>query len=405
MANLDHLSDGDLLSRMPALVLAEHAAVADVVEHLVEIDRRRLYLEQACPSLYAFCLERLGYSEDAALKRIRVARLAAQLPCVLDELRSGAIQLTGLLLLAPHLNEDNAEALLTEARGKSRSKLEQLLARWFPRPDAAPSVQLLGAGAGQGAGGTATGAVPSGPTTSLIRPGANNFMPRPKLKPLSAERYLVQFTASAELYAKLERASELLSHSVPNGDLPELVERAIDALIERELKRRTGAGKPRKRRAQKPDSRHIPVEVEREVRERDGNQCTFTDAQGRRCQERRFLTIEHRVPFALGGQPTVENLCLLCKGHNAHTARQVFGEAFIAKKRAQGAARAESPDPEVPAKPDLIAKVGFALCKMGFRQRDVREALTVLRREPAELEAEPLLRAALNLLTPAAQSR
>src|SRR5687767_10683343 len=103
MANLDHLSDADLLSRMPALVLTEHGAVADVVEHLVEIDRRRLYLGQACPSLYAYCVDRLGYSEDRALKRIRVARLALELPRVLEELRSGATQLTGLILLAPRL--------------------------------------------------------------------------------------------------------------------------------------------------------------------------------------------------------------------------------------------------------------------------------------------------------------
>ena len=176
----------------------------------------------------------------------------------------------------------------------------------------------------------------------------------------------MQFTASAELYAKLERARELLSHSVRSGDLPELVERAIDALIERELKRRTGAGKPRKRRAQKPDSRHIPVDVERSVRERDGNQCTFTDAQGRRCQERRFLTIEHRIPFALGGPPTVEDLCLLCSAHNAFSAREVFGEAFIAEKRARRAARDKPANPEAPVKPDLFAKVQFGCARRGF---------------------------------------
>jgi hypothetical protein len=142
-----------------------------------------------------------------------------------------------------------------------------------------PSVQLLGT------------AQPSGPSTAVTRPGATDSAPRPKLEPLSAERYLVQFTASAELHAKLERAKELLSHSVPSGELPLLVERALDALIDRELKRRTAAGKPRKRRALKPGSRHVPVDVEREVRERDGEQCTFTDAEGRRCQERRFLTM------------------------------------------------------------------------------------------------------------------
>jgi hypothetical protein len=176
-------------------------------------------------------------------------------------------------------------------------------------------------------------------------------------------------------------------------------------LIERELKRRTTAGKPRKCRALKPGSRHVPVEVEREVRERDGNQCTFADAQGRRCQERRSMTIEHRIPFALGGLPTPENLCLLCSAHNAHTARQVFGEVFIAEKRAERVAPSQAPEPGAPAKPDLFTKVQFALCKMGFRERDVRKALMVLRREPADWEVEPLLRAALSLLTPATTSR
>jgi hypothetical protein len=312
---------------------------------------------------------------------------------VLVELRSGAIQLTGLLLLAPHLSQTNAEALLTEARWRKRRQLERLLAQWFPRPDVPPSVQLLGT------------AQPSGPTPSATRPGANDSAVRPKLEPLSAERYLVRFTASAQLYSKLERAKELLSHSVPSGELPLLVERALDALIERELKRRTGAGKPRKRRPLKPGSRHVPVHVEREVRERDGNQCTFTDAQGRRCQERRFLTIEHSIPFALGGLPIPENLCLLCRAHNAYTARQIFGEVFIAEKRAARAACSQAPEPGAPAKPDLFTKVQFALCKMGFRERDVRKALTVLRREPAEWEAEPLLRAVLSLLTPATTSR
>jgi hypothetical protein len=141
------------------------------------------------------------------------------------------------------------------------------------------------------------------------------------------------------------------------------------------------------------------------VRERDGDQCTFTDAEGRRCQERRFITLEHRIPFALGGPPTVENLCCLCASHNAFTARQVFGEAFIAEKRAQRTARAKPPAPEPPAKPDLFAKVQLALCKMGFRERDVQRALTHLGREPDEWEAEPLLRAALGVLTPSLTSR
>ena len=62
---------------------------------------------------------------------------------MLDELRAGTMLLTGLFLLAKHLTESNAQALLGEARGKSRRQLEQLIARWFPRPDVPASIEPL----------------------------------------------------------------------------------------------------------------------------------------------------------------------------------------------------------------------------------------------------------------------
>src|SRR5689334_12254851 len=109
MDTLSIVSDPDLLARMPGLVLAERARSADVIEHLVEIDRRRLFLDQACRSLSCYCIERLGYSEDEAGKRVRVARLARRFPRLLDELRAGSIHLTGLALLAQYLTEENCE--------------------------------------------------------------------------------------------------------------------------------------------------------------------------------------------------------------------------------------------------------------------------------------------------------
>ena len=95
MQELPSISDSELLANMPALVKRERVAMVEVIEHLVEIDRRRLYLEQACSSLYSFCIERLGYSEDGAMKRVRVARLAGRLPAVLEELRTGSAALDG----------------------------------------------------------------------------------------------------------------------------------------------------------------------------------------------------------------------------------------------------------------------------------------------------------------------
>ena len=283
MSALCFLSDSELVARLPTLVQAERHAMADVIEHLVEMERRRLYLTLAVSSLYRYCIQRLGYAEDAALKRHRVAKLALRLPQVLDELRAGSIHLTGLFLLSTHLTEDNASALLGEARGKSRRQIEELIARCLPRPDVPPSLEplspevsgpaeteqlLLGAAPPAGAG---------APPVTCSKTGERA---RARLEPLSPSRLRVEFTARAELYEKLEEARELLSHALPSGDLGELVERAVDALIEQETRKRFGAGKarqaskPRMARELKPGSRHVPVEIERAVWERDHSQCT-----------------------------------------------------------------------------------------------------------------------------------
>ncbi|MCP5044785.1 MAG: hypothetical protein GY944_27460, partial [bacterium] len=145
MDTLASLSNEQLLAQLPVLRSKERRAIAEVIVYLAEVDRRKLFLREACSSLYTFCVERLGYSEDAAMKRMRVARLYRKLPQILDELTSGSIHLTGLFLLSGHLTEDNAGPLLAEARGRTRRELELVIARWFPKSDVLPSITPLGA--------------------------------------------------------------------------------------------------------------------------------------------------------------------------------------------------------------------------------------------------------------------
>jgi len=211
----------------------------------------------------------------------------------------------------------------------------------------------------------------------------------------------VELTAGVAFRDKLEQASALLSHKVPNGDPATILELALDLLIERETKRRSGAGKPRKRRETKPGSRHVPVEVQRAVRERDGDQCTFSDAEGRRCSAKRFLTIEHVDPFAKGGPTTVDNCCLLCRPHNAHRARQVFGDEHIQNKISEARAnRRQSAPPAPTPNHDVSEKVLGALVRMGFKRADARRAVEQARVREVEPLLEPMLRATLAILTP-----
>lgn len=239
-------------------------------------------------------------------------------------------------------------------------------------------------------------------------------MERTRLEPLSPGRVLVEFTARAELCEKLEQARLLLSHAVPGGELGELVERALDALLEKETRQRFGAGRPRKGRKLREGSRHIPVEIRRAVWQRDGARCTFVDAKGRRCSEQRFLTLEHRHPFALGGPPTTDNLCLLCRAHNLASAREVFGDEQI-DARIRGrhqpttttqAAAVNEPRPgaraasDTPSPLDVANQVLSALCHLGFRRADAAAAIGRVLGNAPSLEVEQLLRQSLPLLVP-----
>ena len=145
------------------------------------------------------------------------------------------------------------------------------------------------------------------------------------VRPLTPERYKVQFTIGPETHQKLRRVQNLMRHSVPNGDVAEIFDRAVTLLLE-EVERRTLAqvGRPRNRSSAESAGRHVRSAVKRAVRARDQGQCAFVGAKGR-CEERGFLEFHHVIPFADGGPTTVGNVELRCRSHNAPEARRHFG--------------------------------------------------------------------------------
>jgi hypothetical protein len=103
-----------------------------------------------------------------------------------------------------------------------------------------------------------------------------------------------------------------------------VVDRALDALLDRIEKRRFGrATRPRAARASRA-KRYIPSEERRRAVARDGLRCSFVSADGRRCEETGFLEFDHVVPVALGGQAS-DGVRVLCRSHNQHEAERILG--------------------------------------------------------------------------------
>jgi hypothetical protein len=69
------LSDRELLEQVSILAQREREATAALVAHLAVLDERRLYLGEACSSLFTYCTQVLHLSENAAYRRVEAARV------------------------------------------------------------------------------------------------------------------------------------------------------------------------------------------------------------------------------------------------------------------------------------------------------------------------------------------
>ena len=77
--------------------------------------------------------------------------------------------------------------------------------------------------------------------------------------------------------------------------------------------------------------RYIVAAVRDAVWRRDEARCAYLGPNGIRCTATERLEVHHVVPFARGGQPTLENLALRCRAHNRHDAMTDFGAAHVAR--------------------------------------------------------------------------
>src|SRR5262245_27531158 len=97
-----HLSNGALLGQTKEAVSHERTQTAKLIALLAETDTRKLYATAGYSSMHAFCVGEFGRSEDAACRRIRVARASREFPELLAALSDGRLHLSGAFVLAPH---------------------------------------------------------------------------------------------------------------------------------------------------------------------------------------------------------------------------------------------------------------------------------------------------------------
>ena len=350
MKFLSHVSDDRLIDGLKRLVAKEKKCTHEIVLHLVEVNKRRLFADLGYTSMFDYLTRGLGYSNASAQRRICAARAVAAVPEVYECLENGKLSLGVLEVTGEAIAKPGGRELLNEVCGRGKEEALRIVAQHFPvdRKWLLDRVEPIAI---------------KKPVSELplFNADRNCIYFRAEVEDSEVEQnYKISLTVSEEFVDKLERVKELMLLT-----FGETTAETLEACLDEYIKRHDPEQKHSRRKAREekkaaavgektaviaealvdvaevivpelpaedrdPGLRRYPSAALRdEVLLRDGFQCSFVSDDGVRCQCRSGLQLDHILPWASGGRTESGNLRTVCQTHNLMHARRVFGDARI----------------------------------------------------------------------------
>jgi len=263
------MTDQELHQKLTELVREERRVLAQILTHLKEVERRKLYCDFKRGSLFDYAVHELGYSEDQAQRRIEAMRLLKDLPEIQPAIEEGRLTLTNLgqakrlFRHKPHTREEKL-AFITKIEHKTKREAERLIATQAPE------------------------------------------LPRlERRRATTATTSQLSLELPNETLDILQQLKGALAHKHPQLTTAELI-----TLLAREKLAALRPAPARKASAPpNPHQRYIPQQLRRELKQKAQHACE-------NCGSHYALEIDHIQPFARGGPSTPRNLRVLCRACN-----------------------------------------------------------------------------------------
>ncbi len=134
---LEHLTDQTLLADTKSLAARERRITTELLWHIKEVDRRKLYCDLKQPSLWAYLVHELKYSEGAAQRRIVAARALGTMPHLERKIQEGSLNLNtistvmGEFKFAP---PEKQARILADVENKSGEEVKDHIAKIKGQP-------------------------------------------------------------------------------------------------------------------------------------------------------------------------------------------------------------------------------------------------------------------------------
>ena len=266
------ISDRNLLSKIKLLVSKEREIIKDLLEHLQEVQERRLYADLGYSSLFKYLVEELKYSDGATVRRIGALRLVEKVPEVKNLIAEGQISLsvaTDTHRVCKSMKPIFIKKVVEEVKGKTKDEASKILLR--------------------------------------VSPQRSKTEVRRRESPTETR---VHVTLKGETLLKLEKLKSLKKLNTDEA-LDYLLNIGLSLYEDQLLTSRSSRG---------TKGRKIPARTRKAVFRRANSECEFPG-----CNEVRNLEVEHKAPYAKGGTHDLDNLLLYCRTHNQRAAIKEYG--------------------------------------------------------------------------------
>ena len=241
------LSDRRLVQRLKELTAVERHLEVVVIEHLRELDRRRLFLTLGCSSLFDYATRELGYSEAAAWRRIKAMRLCREVEGARERMRDGSLTLNSAALLQNAFDKQERKQA-----GGAQAGVRPAVTPSESTPDGGALLRASDAPAQTGARAEEPEAAPvldSSARQALVEQAAGKSTrqvekllagvdpeltaPADRIRPLGAGRWELKASIDDDCRRGLEQLKGLLSHVDPRLTLGQILGRAVREAVER----------------------------------------------------------------------------------------------------------------------------------------------------------------------------
>lgn len=333
---IQDLSDDELLRSARNKKRQESECTLEMIEHIREVDRRRLYASLKYTSLYHYVTKDLGYSEREAYDRINAMRTIREMPSIESKVVEGRISLTALAQATSAIRAETKIARTEHGTLPTKERKMQLIeaVEGLSRREAQGTLQKL---------------------TGLDLTPKETFRAKGDL-------FEIKMTIGPELNEKLKKLKGWLAHSNPDLSTSALIEKLCDDAIAAHEKRlqttRKSAAKisqPDKERSGKAARSDQGVQSDKDLRSdkdvrsdkgsRSGKKPSVSEVQKRislkarvkkqvwlrahsrceKCGSTHALQIDHISPLVRNGSNAPDNLRLLCRSCNQRAAIETLG--------------------------------------------------------------------------------